>query len=205
MDAMTDILKLSTLCLFIAAGPAAAQQTIGPDEESPTELESGLSSGFPLDDDESATVGQLYNLEVISDWTVRCLRAAEGDDPCEIYQLLRDPNGVPVAEMSVFAIPDGGRAVAGANIVTPLETLLTEGVTINVDGGAARQYPFSWCSVEGCHARIGLTAEDLDAFRQGTAARMRIVPIVAPNQNVVIEIPLAGFTAAFVAADPGSK
>ena len=84
-----------------------------------------------------------------------------------MYQLLIDGEGNPVAEISLFdAARSSGEAVAGGTIVTPLETLLTQQVTVAVDGGEARRYPFTFCNQVGCFARIGLPPADLDRFKK---------------------------------------
>jgi invasion protein IalB len=99
----------------------------------------------------------------------------------------------------LFKLPDGGQAEAGATIITPLETLLTEQVTLSVDGGKAKRYPFTFCGQIGCFARIGLTGADIASFKAGSAAKMYIVPIAAPDQKIEIAISLSGFTAGYAA------
>ena len=158
--------------------------------------ESGLSTGTPVTEG-GDEVGQAYVAESFGDWEKRCVRAAEGEDPCQLYQLIRDSQGGSVAEMTVFALPEGQDALAGATIITPLETLLTQQVTLSVDGGGAKRYPFSFCTPAGCIARVGLLEEDLAAFRAGNTARIRIVPAVAPDQEVLLNVSLSGFTAGY--------
>ena len=111
--------------------------------------------------------------------------------------MLQDQNGNNVAEISIFPLPEGGEAVAGATIVTPLETLLTRQITLSVDGGAAKRYPFTFCAEIGCVSRAGFVQEDVDAFRRGSEAELLIVPVAAPDQTVTLTISLSGFTAGF--------
>ena len=156
--------------------------------------DAGLAAGTPVTED-GDPIGQPYVAEEHGDWQKRCIRSENGEDPCQLYQLIRDRNGGSVAEVTVFSLPDGQQAAAGATIITPLETLLTEQVTLSVDGTGAKRYPFSFCTQAGCIARIGLAEEDLAAFRAGNAGQIRIVPAVAPDQEVVLEFSLSGFTA----------
>lgn len=144
-------------------------------------------------------MGEVYVREAFADWELRCERAESGEDPCQLYQLLEDQDGNAVAEISVFALPPNERAAAGATIVTPLMTLLTEQITLAVDGAEARRYPFSWCSAIGCIARVGFTPEEVQSFRRGSTAVLSIVPAAAPDQRVNLEVSLAGFTAGFEA------
>ncbi|MFT6605445.1 MAG: invasion protein IalB [Halocynthiibacter sp.] len=156
-----------------------------------------LSMGTEVTDPNE--VGTSYTLSTHGDWELRCIKAAEGQDPCNLYQLLKEADGNPVAEISLFKLPDGGQAEAGATIITPLETLLTEQVTLSVDGGKAKRYPFTFCGQIGCFARIGLTGADIASFKAGSAAKMYIVPIAAPDQKIEIAISLSGFTAGYAA------
>jgi invasion protein IalB len=144
-------------------------------------------------------VGQLFEREKQGDWSIRCVRVEEGEDPCDLYQLLLDPDGNAVAEISIRPLADGGEAAAGANIVAPLETLLTAGLVLSVDGSAERRYPFSFCNEGGCISRVGLTAEEVEGFRRGNSAQLTLVPAVAPDETVDLTISLSGFTAGYEA------
>ncbi|MEM6376207.1 MAG: invasion associated locus B family protein, partial [Pseudomonadota bacterium] len=138
-----------------------------------------------------------YIKEQYGDWQLQCFRTETDEDPCQMYQLLREDAGNPVAEFSVFRLPDDSQAVAGATIVVPLGTLLGEGLKISVDSGPLKAYNFAFCSMGGCFARIGFTEQDIDAFKAGGTARLFIVPAQAPDQVVEINASLDGFTAAF--------
>lgn len=143
--------------------------------------------------------GSQYVAAKFDAWEQRCIKAEDGSDPCQLYQLLKDGEGNSVAEISLFDLPAGSEAAAGATIIAPLETLLTENLTLQVDGGAAKVYPFTWCSQLGCVARVGFTAAEIDQFRKGAKGVITIVPVVAPDQKVALDISLKGFTAGFEA------
>jgi len=89
--------------------------------------------------------------------------------------------------------------VAGATLAVPLGTLLTEEVKLSVDGGKAKSYAYSYCTMAGCFSRIGLTQADVDAMKRGVKATIEIVPAQAPDQRVRIDVSLSGFTAAYEA------
>lgn len=214
---MNDLSKLIAVTFYLAGGfggivglssPALAQdaatqgapaaETPAPDAAAPATdaaAPDGLALGKPVEDPNAP--GSIYVSAVHGDWELRCVRAEDGSDPCQIYQLLHDTDKNPVAEISMFALPGAGKAVAGATIIAPLETLLTEQLQLKVDQGQGKAYPFTWCAREGCVARIGLTAEDVASFKRGAKATMTIVPVVAPDQKVVLDISLKGFTAAY--------
>jgi len=182
----------------VATGVFVASSVGAQEAEAPA-ADADLDLGTPVT--QELQVGQPYIKEEHGDWALRCLKAAEGEaDPCQLYQLLFDDNGNSVAEISMFALPEGGRAAAGATIVVPLETLLTQQLTMSVDGGTARRYPFTFCNPAGCVARVGFTQEELDGFRRGNAATLRMVDAAAPNEEVLLTMSLTGFTAGFAAS-----
>ena len=152
----------------------------------------GLSTGTPVETEPQ--VGQTYVAEKFQDWELRCVVAADDNDPCQLYQLLRDGQGTAVAEFSLFNLPEGGQAIAGATVITPLETLLTAEMRLAVDTGKAKRYPYSFCSTVGCFSRVGFTAEEVAQFKKGSVAKVTIVPAAAPNDTVDLTVSLAGFT-----------
>lgn len=195
---MEKLIRAVPFALLLAlAAPASAQETTDGEAEEPTPDPLELSMGEEEGDPDAP--GSIYVLTEHGDWDIRCIRAGEGNpDPCQLYQLMTDPNGNPVAEINVFPLLDEGtQAAAGATVVTPLETLLTAELGMQVDSGGVKKYPFSWCSPIGCFARLGFAQEDVEAFKRGNVARVIIVPVQAPDQRVSLEISLTGFTAAF--------
>lgn len=180
-------------------GAEAAQTPPGEETGQPRQGGEELSLGEPAPAD--GGVGQTYIAEEAGDWQVRCVRTESGADPCQLYQLLNDQNGNAVAEITIFPLEGDDRVAAGATIVTPLETLLTQQLRLSVDGGEERAYPFAWCSEVGCFSRVGFTGDELNAFRRGNAARVRIVPAAAPDQTVDLAVSLAGFTAGYEAVN----
>jgi invasion protein IalB len=132
--------------------------------------------------------------ETFGDWEVRC--APEGDE-CFMYQLALDTKKNPVAEVSILKLPEASEAAAGVTVVTPLGTLLTAGVGVQVDGGEARRYPFGYCIQVGCFARFGLAQPSLDAMKRGRTGKLTLVSVAAPNAPLTLDLSLAGFTAAY--------
>jgi len=143
-------------------------------------------------------VGQTFVKEVIGDWQLRCVKGEEDTkDTCQMYQLMDDGQGSPIAEVSIFRLENGGRAKAGSTIIVPLETALQQQITISVDGGQTRRYPYSFCNQVGCYARVGFTSEDIANFKRGNAAKVTIVPALAPDNKVELILSLTGFTVAY--------
>ena len=159
------------------------------------QIEEQLSLGEDADKDPE--LGKPYTKKEIGSWEMRCIKTEEEVDPCQMYQLLADGEGAPVAEVSLFRLPDGGQAKAGATVVVPLETALPAQLTLSVDGGKARRYPYAFCNPVGCYVRMGLTDAAIGAFKRGKQAVLTIVPALAPDQKVNLTLSLDGFTAGY--------
>ena len=197
---MPKLLTTLPLIAALALGTAVFSQTDtatdttaqATDAQASTdEADTGLDMGNAVADDAP------YIKETYGDWQLKCFKNGTEDGPCQMYQLLHEDAGNPVAEISIFRLPEGGQAVAGATVVVPLGTLLTKELKISVDGGRAKSFSYAFCNQSGCFSRIGLTADDIAAFKQGEVANLVIVPAQAPDQTIKIEASLSGFTAAF--------
>lgn len=149
----------------------------------------------PADADGEPQIGAYYLKETHGDWQVRCIRAPEGPDPCELFQLLRDSVENPVAEATIIPL-SGGQVAAGMTITAPLETDLVAGLGLRVDQGQAVGYPFNVCVPIGCISRVGLTEAELNGFKRGAAATVTLLPFGADVDNrVELPMSLTGFTA----------
>ncbi|WP_424943400.1 invasion associated locus B family protein [Aliiroseovarius crassostreae] len=179
-----------------AAETTQAAPADGAGETAGEAAEGGLSMGTEVAEGELKP-GQPYVQEKEGDWEIKCLKNPDGDDPCQMYQLLTDEQGNSVAEVSMGKLPAGGQAVVGATVVAPLETLLTQQLTISVDGGQTRRYPFRFCAQPGCVANIGFTSGEVASFKKGAKATVTIVHAAAPGQKVNLNMSLTGFTAAY--------
>lgn len=222
---MSDLLKsLLVAGLIAAATPGFAQTTTTEGEATPqaetaegetapdaetgetTDTEQPRADGLSTGVAAGPAVGSTYQVSKHGDWELRCIKAGEGQkDPCQLYQLLRDQQGNSVAEINLFNMPPDDKLAAGATIVTPLETLLTRNVSLSVDGGQAKVYPFTFCTEIGCFSRVGFTAEDVASFKRGNQAKITIVPAQAPDQTVDLTMSLTGFTAGFDAVTEATK
>lgn len=198
-------LLATTLCLLLGTSAFAQDTTTTPAADAapadatldPNALSMGTEEGAAPADG----IGSTYTAAQFGAWEQRCVRTEDGADPCQLYQLLKDGQENAVAEISIFGLPKGQQAVAGATIIAPLETLLTADLSMSVDGGKTRKYPFSWCSPVGCISRVGFTQAELDGFKKGNEAKLTIVPVVAPDQKVELKVSLAGFTAGYDAVN----
>ena len=196
---MKKPLILLSLLAALGTTPALAQDE-GADKPNPAQTNIGGGLDMGQDDGAAAAAAgapRTYVKEKFDSWDLQCLEVADADDVCQMYQLLKDSDGTNVAEASIFKLSNGGQAVAGGTFVVPLETLLTAKLSVSVDGGSPRRYEYAFCAPVGCYARVGFTAEDIARFKAGAAATVTLVPALAPDQKVEVEMSLKGFTAAY--------
>nr|WP_284326214.1 invasion associated locus B family protein [Cypionkella aquatica] len=189
----------STLPVFAQEAAPAEGTTVDTTAPAADTLNMGTETNTPPPPltQADAAEGQIYQLATFDDWSQRCTKMKDGSDPCELYQLLKDGEGTNVAEISMFALPAGGKAAAGATIIAPLETLLTANLVVGIDAAKPKVYPFTFCAQLGCVARIGFTADEVAQFKKGTKATITIVPAAAPDQKVELAVTLKGFTAGY--------
>ncbi|MGR3624439.1 invasion associated locus B family protein [Pseudophaeobacter sp.] len=201
-----SLTPITLAALMALTSPLAAQETATDTADSTTQADTAtadqiLDLGQPVDDG-TPQLGDRYAKETHGDWDLACVKTEAETDPCSLLQILTDPNGNPMAEVSLFRINQaGGQAVAGATIIVPLETLLTAALTISVDGAPGKRYNYSFCNPLGCVAQIGLTQADIDAFKQGSEAVLSLRPAPAPDQLVEMKMSLKGFTAGYNVVD----
>ncbi len=156
---------------------------------------SGLSLGKPLKPKNK--IGENYIRFQKDDWVLRCLATADGNDPCEMYQLIVTGEDTAIAELSVFALEAGQPAILGGNFIVPLETSLTQPMVIRFSEDLVKQYPYSYCTKIGCFVRMGFTADEVDLLKAGDVATMTITHMAAPSQPIEVPISLKGFTAVY--------
>lgn len=177
----------------------------GTQEDAATdETPDALSMGEEVVDENAP--GTTYVVEQFDAWELRCVRVEEGQkEPCQLFQLMKDAEGTAIAEISMVVLKNSGQAASGATIVVPLETLLTKQLTLAVDAGAKKRYPFRFCSPVGCFAQVGFSNGDIASFKRGAAASLSISPAFAPKETISVELSLAGFTKAYDALKELSK
>ncbi|OIQ34062.1 MAG: invasion-associated locus B family protein [Roseobacter sp. MedPE-SWchi] len=189
-----------TLAALLAVSSSLSAQESTTEQTEPT-ADQILDLGQPVDSG-TPQLGERYSKETHGDWDLACVKTDAETDPCSLLQILTDPEGNPMAEVSLFRIDQpGGQAVAGATIIVPLETLLPAALTISVDGAPGKRYNYSFCTPLGCIAQIGLTQADVDTFKAGGEATLSLRPAPAPDQLIEMKMSLKGFTAGFNVVD----
>jgi invasion protein IalB len=166
-------------------GPALAQATDAAPATTPAE---------PV-----IAAGETYIRDTYTDWAIRCIRGT-GDaaqDNCQLYQLLEDSAGNPVSEFTLLPAPPGSEVAALVTVITPLETVLTQGLVLSIDDTALPPKPFAWCNRTGCYSRFGVSDAELVQMKAGAVATVSIVALANPQSRLEVQASLRGFTAAF--------
>lgn len=179
-----------------AAADAEAGAADAPVADAPA-TDGAAAPADPAAEEGEPRVGSYYLMEEHGDWMIRCIRAGQGKDPCEMYKLLSDEDENAVAEFTLIPLTNG-QVAAGATLIAPLETDLIEGLGLQVDNGEMRGYPFSVCTPVGCVSRLGFTDAELAAMKRGNRGTVQLVPFGGDaEQPVRLSFSLTGFTAAF--------
>lgn len=186
----------------VAEAPAAeAPATEAAPSDTPTNAAPATDAPADTATDETAqagqdALGQPYVAEVAGDWQIECIRTTLEADPCRMVQILLD-EGNPAVRVEIVSLPAGGPAPAVATFYSPLETLLSEQLTLSVDGGRKSKHMFNYCSPQFCVSQVPFAPDAVSAFKRGNAAEAIIVPLRAPDQQVQLTISLTGFTAGY--------
>ncbi|MCQ0970012.1 invasion associated locus B family protein [Paracoccus sp. TK19116] len=206
-DAASDSAQAAGEATEAAPATSDATATDAAPEASATDTPA-TGDGAPAD--EAATtadpnaepqVGSYYVKSTHEDWLIRCIRAGEGVDPCELYQLMQDDSGNSVAEVTMIPL-EGGEVAVGATVVVPLETDLLFGLQFQVDQGRGQAYPFNFCAPVGCVARVGFPDAELNALKRGNVANVALLPFGGDPENPVqLQLSLTGFTAGLAALE----
>ncbi len=195
---------VSTACLILSlviANPGAAQglKLGAPNSNDTLDLGAAPAAGAA---DQTKTQparpsGGDVKRTTYKSWEVACLA---DNSNCAMAQIGKDGGGNPVLEMVIRKLPEpleaGGEiAIAVLDVITPLGVVLTEGLSLKIDGGQDALAPFQVCTEQGCLVREPIAQELIDRLKKGNAAT---VTVVAANQGVVTSsLSLSGFTAAF--------
>lgn len=182
-----------------AEAPAVEAPAAAPAAEAPAMLPQIAANA------EAAAPGQAYVKQDFTDWQMRCLKTELDSDPCELFQELKNAQGTPISQVTFSAV-DAGDITAIATVMMPLETDLLHGLTMQIDTGTEQKIPFATCIPVGCMARIALSEKDLGLFKRGKAAKMSVLPFLAPPEaKENLNLSLAGFTAGMDAVTAANK
>jgi invasion protein IalB len=159
-----------------------------PDHPTLAQEQSNQETEIPL--------GQHYLVETYKDWQKICIKTSNEGDPCHIYQLIKNTDGLPIGEITMLKVSEPEGVSAAATILTPLGTLLTSRMVLTLDDGTTGDYPYSWCDKRGCYVRVAFTDDEVLSMKKGRTGTIKIETISAPGETLTLPVSFLGFTAA---------
>ena len=95
----TSLIAFAAALLMPIGVMAQSTDTTTEESTDAPSVGSAIEDQLSLGEDASAPqIGQTYTKETNGAWELRCIKTEDGNDPCQMYQLLDDGQGAPVAE-----------------------------------------------------------------------------------------------------------
>lgn len=129
-----------------------------------------------------------------NNWLKVCEPLEDGEKACLMRQVVVLQNGQFLGSFELRDDPrDEYRFLASAAV--PIGVLLPAEMVWQIDNGRPSPKPFFKCDPIKCMSLSVLNRESVNALKQGN--KLKLTAKNAQNEDLVVEINLAGFTAAF--------
>lgn len=132
-------------------------------------------------------------------WEIHCLK---GTETCVMQHVGKTDDGKRALLVTVerlAGVTAEGQAVPAAMTVhTPLGVLIPYQVRVKIDEGEVMPVQLLRCLTDSCMARVPMAEQDVDMFKKGSTARFGFFL----TDEVVVDVSLNGFTAAYNALKP---
>jgi invasion protein IalB len=188
-----------TFSKFFAAGLTAAALLLpitgafaqdAPAEEAAPAAEAAVPTGEPP----VGTASPEGASDPRNNWLKVCEPLENGEKACLMRQVVVLKNGQFLGSFELRDDPrDEYRFLASAAV--PVGVLLPAEMVWQIDAGRPAPKPFFKCDPVKCMSLSVLNRESVDALKKGN--KLKLTAKNAQNQDLVVEINLAGFTAAF--------
>ncbi|MEO1562825.1 MAG: invasion associated locus B family protein [Pseudomonadota bacterium] len=186
----------AALIAICAAGFAVAQETES--EAAKSEEAQRADAEFPVAQE---APGAPEVRATFGDWEQTCFEMADGEN-CVLIQFGKTGEGQILSRVTIEALPADAEAAAGITVIAPLGILLQAGLGFQIDDGRVNRYPFAVCEQDGCLARFGLTATEIEVLKAGEMLILNIVPAGSNGQALPLNVTLAEFSDAWDAIKP---
>lgn len=126
-------------------------------------------------------------------WLKVCEPLESGEDACIMRQVVLANNQF----LGSFLLRDdpGQESRLLAIAAVPLGVLLPFGLTWQIDGSQPVRVPFMLCDPQSCSTQLVINEAYVNSLKRG--ATLKLTAKNRQNQDVVVEINLAGFTAVY--------
>src|SRR5690606_29871797 len=129
-----------------------------------------------------------------NNWLKLCDPLADGKKVCVMRQVVVGQNGQFLGSFLLRDDP-GQESRLLAVAAVPLGVLLPFGLTWQIDGGKPIRVPFMLCDPMSCSTQLVINEAYVNSLKKG--GTLKLTAKNRQNQDLVIEINLAGFTAAY--------
>jgi invasion protein IalB len=127
-------------------------------------------------------------------WLKVCDPLEDGKRACLLRQVVAGPNNQFLGSFLLRDNPnEESRLLAVAAV--PLGVLLPFGLTWQIDGGKPVRVPFMLCDPQSCATQLVINEAYVQSLKRG--GKLKLTAKNRQNQDLVIEIDLAGFTAVY--------
>lgn len=172
------IAGLFTTSLVFNAGLAKAQET---------------TSG----EVESTATGEAAERDPTENWLKVCDPLDDGRKACIMRQVVLQ-NGQFIGSFLLRDDP-GQESRLLAVAAVPLGVLLPFGLTWQIDGGKPVRVPYMLCDPQSCATQLVINEAYVNSLKKG--ANLTLTAKNRQNQDLVVQISLAGFTAVYDSED----
>ena len=129
------------------------------------------------------------------DWAVRCGPLITGDgkkvERCVMIQIAGKDN-TPIAQIELTRSPQKDQYIT--QFTTPLGSVLTTGLRLQIDDGEVIRLPYQFCMNTGCRVVLPAKQEFIDSMQKGRTLHIAFDLINGKTANA--QISLLGFTSA---------
>lgn len=179
-----------TVAMLLSPVGLTVAQEEAPAEEAAPAAEAGAASGEPP----VGTASPAGSGDPRNNWLKVCEPLEDGEKACLMRQVVVLQNGQFLGSFELRDDPrDEYRFLASAAV--PVGVLLPAEMVWQIDAGRPSPKPFFKCDPVKCMSLSVLNRESVDALKRGN--KLKLTAKNAQNQDLVVEINLAGFTAAF--------
>jgi invasion protein IalB len=147
---------------------------------------------------------ELVTTATHGDWDIVCVN---GESPCVMRQDGTTADGQRALEISVRRVEpqqtEQGTVESVLTIVTPLNVLLRQGLTLQVDAAEPTTGQYTICTTDGCTLSEPAPNALIEQFKRGVEAKLSFVYVQGQQAGrVEATVSLNGFTAAWNSLAP---
>ena len=162
-------------------------------QEAETPAEGEATTEAPAAGEEAAADAAATSRDPVQNWLKVCDPLEDGKKACIMRQIVVANNQF----LGSFLLRDdpGQESRLLAVAAVPLGVLLPFGLTWQIDGGKPIRVPFMLCDPQSCATQLVINEAYVNSLKKG--GKLTLTAKNRQNQDLIVEINLAGFTAVY--------